>query len=85
MKYTNISPTAEPTVTVPAGTVLSYEQYQTSVNRAVISAAVAVDNNRTSNAAGMRIQPVDAAFAGTAGWMAMAAGVVGMGWGVWAM
>jgi len=33
----------------------------------------------------MRIQPVDAAFAGTAGWMAMAAGVVGMGWGVWAL
>jgi len=78
-------PPAEPTVTVPAGTVLSYEQYQTSVNRAVISAAVAVDANRTTNAAGMRIQPVDASFAGTAGWMAMAVGVVGMGWGVWAL
>jgi hypothetical protein len=39
----------------------------------------------TSGAAGMRIQAVDASFAGTAGWMAMAVGVVGMGWGVWAL
>jgi hypothetical protein len=64
---------------------MDYEQYQTSVNRAVISNAVALDSNRTSGAAGMRIQAVDASFAGTAGWMAMAVGVVGMGWGVWAL
>jgi hypothetical protein len=72
-------------VTVPEGSIIDYQQYQTSVNRAVISNAVALDSNRTSNAAGMRIKPVEAAFAGTTGWMAMAVGVVGMGWGVWAL
>jgi hypothetical protein len=80
------SPPLTPTAVVPEGTVLDYQQYQTSVNRAVISAAVAADSrSNTTSGAGTRIRPVDAAFAGTAGWMAMAAGVVGMGWGVWAL
>jgi hypothetical protein len=76
----------EPTVTVPEGSVIDYQQYQTSVNRAVISAAVAADSrSNVTNSAGSRIKPVEAAFTGAAGWMAMAAGVVGMGWGVYAL
>lgn len=83
----NTVPPAEPTVTVPAGTIQDYNQYQTSVNRAVISAAVAADSRRNnSNAAGSRmINPVEAGFTGSAGWIAMIAGVAGMGWGILAL
>lgn len=74
-------------MTVPAGSIMDYQQYQTSVNRAVISAAEAADSRRNnSNAAGSRmVSPVEAGFTGSAGWIAMIAGVVGMGWGVLAL
>ena len=71
---------------MPEGVVQQYEQYQTSVNRAVISNAVAADSrSNTTSGAGSRITPVETGFTGTAGLAAMVVGVVGMGWGVWAL
>lgn len=72
---------------MPEGVIQDYQQYQTSVNRAVISAAEAADSRRNgTSGAGPRIAPpTEVGLMGIAGWTAMLAGVAGMGWGVYAL